>query len=198
MKKQILLAIMCIFIMCSAAFCETSVSGVDSPNVDKDTKSQYSISGAHAMRHEGKFWEVSAVQLELADDTTLSIYLTVPDGVEAHIVFSGSCEGDAEICLFENPTISGGTAMTEVNAKMNGLLTVSNVMATLTPTVTDNGEIKFVGLIIGGSGPKTAGGSADSRGEHIVYGSRAILGTLINRGGAAKDASMYAGWYEIE
>jgi hypothetical protein len=150
----------------------------------------------HHEVHEGEAFVCSSLDTALADDGEI-IFAMTPDTLFDHIVFKGSCGGDATIEFLEGVTITGGTGYDPRNCKRteSGLSTVSTL---LNPTITDDGFTVYEDLIPGGTGGNAAGGSAGLREgfELIIIPSTVYAVRLKNIAGSAKPSALVVLWYE--
>ena len=169
-------------------------------NKASETSKIIVIDTAHREVHEGHAYQASHKTVEggdLADNAALRVLVRTGDRYP-HMIFAGSCGGNAEANLFEGTVASNnGTAMTSNNVNRNGIMTPS-VQVSHTPTVTGAGFELHNTLMPGGSGPHAGGGSGRSESEWVLAPNTNYLVEIINRSGNAAPASIMCHWYEEE
>ena len=161
-----------------------------------------SVSGAqvidilHHEIHEGEAWELDLTDLALADDASIGILLTVGSGVEAHIEVAATAGGDAELFIYEQPTVVAiGTNLVPINLNRS-INATSASTASYGVTVSDYGTTIADRIIAGGTKSFSSGGGGGSREETILRNGYQYFIRLENEGGAAKVAGLHLVWYE--
>lgn len=165
---------------------------------DEITGALLIIDNTHHEVHEGETYHVSYKSPDagpIADNGTIVFALTTNATHTAHLVFDGSCGGDAEGELYEGATIANGTPLTPQNKNRN-YANVNTVTVILNPTINVAGVRLENGFIPGGTGPQAAGGVGQDRGEWILKPSTIYLLVITNRAGTSQPMSLRAEWYE--
>lgn len=170
--------------------------GAGKETIDSEYKASVSITGFHFKTHEGQAYIVSNKFAAVADDAVADIYIEVPADIEPHIVFHRDIEGDADVELFEDTTVSAdGTALTSFNLNRNSANT-STISFFHTPTVTSPGTQLFLEWNAAGSGGQTAGSEGTFDEFELAKGKNYLL-RVTNRSGGAKNIGIFARYYEV-
>lgn len=109
---------------------------------------------------DGKVYGIGVVRDfadPLPDGESIDIGIAWNAGITPTISFSGICQGDAVGLLYENATMTGGTAATAVKLNRNSTI-ASGSAITVGPTVTNVGTLVLKQILIGGVGKKAGGG----------------------------------------
>jgi hypothetical protein len=80
--------------------------------------------------HEGRAYYAYKLYPDagkLAAGASINIAMAFASGVNAHIVYDAMCGGDAEIYLYENSVVSGGTSFTAM--RRNRVITTASQSA---------------------------------------------------------------------
>lgn len=155
------------------------------------------VENEHHEIHEGETFQVSYKSPDaspVADNGTVIFVLTTAIKT-AHLIFDGSCGGDAEGEFREDVTTTGGTSMTPQN-KNRTYPNDNTVTAVRDPTVTDAGILLENAFIPGGTGPLAAGGIGSGRSEWILKPNAKYMLRITNRSGGNQPMSLRAEWYE--
>lgn len=146
------------------------------------------ISIEHVRTHEGRMftagrlWDSTA---KIADGAFADIAFTTSASVPPHAIFDVQAGGNAEIYVYEDAVIAGGTPIVPVNRNRRS----SNVSATTVvyaPTVTSPGILIETAFAAGGSGHKAGGGSGGFAGEFVLQYSKTYLVRVKNVSGSAQ------------
>lgn len=148
----------------------------------------------HLRLHEGrayyvyKFFPFAA---GLASAASINIAVAWPAGIQPHAVFSYESSGPAEFFVYEEPTTSGGTAMTIY--RRNRVLTASSSgAAVLAPTVSSTGTEIYAEFVPAGK----AAGCGDHTFEFVLKPLTTYLFRLTNVDNKANPAELRIEWYE--
>ena len=175
---------------------EAGNNGAGVEVIDPEYKASVSITGFHYQTHLGKAYIVSHKFSAVADDAVADIYVKVPADFEPHIVFHRDIEGDADVELFEDTTVSAdGTALTAYNLNRNSANT-SAIEFFYTPTVTLSGTQLFLEWNAAGAGGQAAG-SEGTFDEFELAKGKNYLFRVTNRSGGAKNIGIFARYYEV-
>lgn len=151
----------------------------------------------HLRLHEGRAYyayKLYPYASMLAAGASINIAMAFASGVNAHIVYDAVCGGDAEIYLYENSVVSGGTSFTAV--RRNRVITTASQSAILiNPTVTSLGTELDAQFIAGGVGKKAGGGSNFAT-EQVFSPLTTYLFRMTNVNGTAHMAYIHIEWYE--
>lgn len=163
---------------------------------DEITGAIITIDSFHHEIHEGEAFIVSALDLNVADDGTVILHIT-PGPTFSHLIFTGSCGGDATIEFLEDPQITGGAAVSERNMKRTAAEPGDSVVLE-NPTINVDGNLLFDCLLPGGTGGNAPGGILGLRpnSEWILNPSATYAVRLTNISGNAKPACLILEWYE--
>jgi hypothetical protein len=151
----------------------------------------------HLRLHEGRAFYVYKTFKKgspLAVNGNLDIALAWPDGYAPHCVFTYESGGSSEFYIYENPTTSGGTAMT-VHRRNRVLTTTSAAAAVHTPTVTSVGTEIFGEFISSGAGGTGIGGRGLTP-EFVLKPLTTYLFRLTNVNSQSNEAELMLDWYE--
>lgn len=173
--------------------------------VDKDGK-QYLIGSDrpmpivdvnHLRLHEGRAYyayKLYPYASMLAAGASIDIAMAFATGVNAHLVYDANCGGDAEVYLYENAVVSGGTSFTAVRRNRT-ISTASQSAILINPTVTNLGTLLDSQFIAGGVGKKAGGGDSFAT-EQVFSPLTTYLFRLTNVNGTAHMAHLHIEWYE--
>lgn len=160
--------------------------------VDGNTNAIKVISYEHHEIHEGESFTID-YSVDLANGASMDVQLTTPDTTKwAHMIYTVYTEAEAEFNLYEAPTTSAGTAMTEHNRNRNSS-TAAGVVAVHTPSVSNTGTLirtKHFGTA------KTAGGQLHETDEWILKQNTKYLFRLTNATTSANYCTLLINWYE--
>ncbi len=164
--------------------------------IDEITGGLLAIDTFHHEIHEGETFIASQVDVALADDGALTFHLT-PGPSFSHLVFNGSNGGDATLEFLENPTITGGAAVTERNLKRTSP-DVADTVVLANPTINAVGTTVFSCVLPGGTGGNATGGLLGLRlnSEFILDPDKTYAVRLTNIAGNTKAACLDVQWYE--
>jgi len=160
-----------------------------------------SLPWANQKAHDQALFTMSQLNLAVADDAFVN-YLIIPDAdLFIHTAFDITAEGKAYLKLFEAPTTSAnGVAVTISNNNRATAVPTTTVGIFKGPTKSADGTLLYEGLVPGGTGNKTVGGSSSGlvRGgaEWVLAKGVKYLVTIENKGGSAKDIEMAMSFYE--
>lgn len=113
---------------------------------------------------EGRSFSIGAVRSfddKLPAGSSLDLAIAWAQDVSPRLVISGLCGGDAMGYLYENATVTGGTAVTPINLHRSSTR-LSESAALLQPTVSNLGTLIVEQILTGGTGKKAGGGGGDS------------------------------------
>ncbi len=148
----------------------------------------------HLRLHEGRAYYVYRVESSLAVSGNLDIAVAWPSGIYPHAVFNYQCGGDSRFYVYENPTTSGGTALT-IHRRNRSLETTSTGAAVYAPTVSALGTEIFAEIITSGQGGTGAGGGGFTY-EYVLKPLTTYLFRLTNINSQAHIAELLIEWYE--
>ena len=148
----------------------------------------------HLRLHEGRAYYAYRVEASLAVNGHLDIAIAWPSGTLPHAVFNYQCGGDSRFYVYENPTTSGGTALT-IHRRNRALATTSTGAAVYAPTVTALGTEIFGEIITSGQGGTGAGGGGYTY-EYVLAPLTTYLFRLTNINAQAHIAELLIEWYE--
>ncbi len=166
----------------------------DRAGVDEIVNALQIMTVLHRQIHKGNACYVSFRIAALADDATLIFALTATTK-SLHIIADASTGGNAEFDIFEDATITGGTATTVFNRNRTSDA-VSTVTVVRDPTVNALGTNLDQQGIPGGRGGNASGGSGSVRHEWVLAPGMIYLYRITNRAGNAQFASLSIAWYE--
>lgn len=173
--------------------------------MDKDEKQRIvassdslpTIDVNHLRLHEGRAYYVYKflpTSAPLAVNAHLDIALAFPAGVTAHLLADYQTGGESEFFIYENPTTSGGTALT-INRRNRNLVTTSSGAAVYAPTVTETGTEIFGEFISSGAGGTAIGGHGYTF-EYVLKPLTTYLFRIINTNAQSHAAELRLEWYE--
>jgi len=151
----------------------------------------------HLRLHEGRAFKAYRIYpgaTKLANGASCNIAVAWASGVYAHVLVDASCGGDAELYMYEDATVSGGTSFTAVKRNRTSATTSQSAIL-INPTVTVTGTEMDAEIIAGGSGKKS-GGAGSSALEIVLNPLTTYLFRLTNVSGAAQMAELFLEWYE--
>lgn len=171
--------------------------------VDKDGNSYIASSDRpfpivdvnHLRLHEGRayyIYKMYPYATGLAAGASINIAIAWPSGVTPHLVIEYESPGESEFYLYEEPTTSGGTAMT-INRRNRNILTASSGAAVLDPTVSATGTEIFAEFVPAGN---KGGGGATYTFEYVLKPLTTYLLRLTNVNSQAHPANLRVEWYE--
>ena len=157
---------------------------------------QVRLAEPHYEVHQGAAFVASHIFPGLASGSAASLLL-LPSARHAHTVFDVSSGGDAEIYLFEAPTLDAtGTALGLVNLN-RALQSGANMLAYHTPTVTASGTALFEAVLPGASGMQLPPGLLPrANTEWLLKNDIAYLLFAINAGNTTEAISINMECYE--
>jgi hypothetical protein len=148
----------------------------------------------HLRLHEGRayyIYKMFPLAAGLASGASVDIAIAWPSGVQPHAVFAYESSGPAEFYVYENPTTSGGTAMT-IHRRNRINTTASTAAAVLTPTVTSLGTEIYSEFVPAGK----SGGAAAYTFEYVLKPLTTYLFRLTNVDNQTNPAELRIEWYE--
>jgi hypothetical protein len=151
----------------------------------------------HLRLHEGRAFYAYRMYphaTPLAAGASVDIAVAWASGKTPHIIYNAECGGDAELYLYENAVVTGGTSFTAMN-RNRVINTASSSAILINPTVTSTGTLLESGIIAGGVGKKAGGGDAYAS-EQVLSSLTTYLFRLTNVNGTAHMANLYLEWYE--
>jgi len=151
----------------------------------------------HLRLHEGRAFKAYRIYpgaTKLANGASCNIAVAWASGVYAHVLVDASCGGDAELYMYEDATVSGGTSFTAIKRNRTSATTSQSAIL-INPTVTVTGTEMDAEIIAGGSGKKS-GGAGSSALEIVLNPLTTYLFRLTNVSGAAQMAELFLEWYE--
>ena len=148
----------------------------------------------HLRLHEGRAYYVYRIETALAVNGNLDIAVAWPSGVFPHAVFNYQCGGDSRFFVYEEPTTSGGTALT-IHRRNRALNTTSTGAAVYAPTVSSVGNEIFGEIVTSGQGGTGAGGGGYTY-EYVLKPLTTYLFRLTNINSQAHIAELMIEWYE--
>jgi len=133
----------------------------------------------------------------LADDAAVDLLIKTASK-KAHLTFSGSSEGNAELQFYEGTTTSDdGTSVTPQH--MDRTSNVPTSITTFhTPTVTAVGTLVYDRWIVAGDGGGADGGRLRSNREWILAPNTNYMVRVINRAGNNQHADASVSFYETD
>lgn len=165
---------------------------------DKFTHALTVITYEHHEVHDGNMFSLNALNDALADDGTLEIVLTIPEGkVESHLIYEMENNGAANLLISEDPTgITGGTSKTPLNDNRTSSKASVNSAVVDPTSITDDGLTLrewIRGLGVGVN--KTPGLTRGER-ELVLKPGSSYLFRVTNISGGVTEASINLIWYE--
>lgn len=181
----------------------TKARHVNPAYVDKDGNSYIASSDRpfpiidvnHLRLHEGRayyIYKMYPYDAGLSASSSINIAIAWPSGVTPHVTFQYESPGESEFYLYEEPTTSGGTAMTIYKRNRN-LLTSSSGAAVLNPTISSVGTEIFSEFIPAGN---KGGGAASYSFEYVLKPLTTYLLRLTNVNTQTHPANLRVEWYE--
>lgn len=149
----------------------------------------------HLRLHEGRAYYVYKLypyNAGLAAGSSIDIALAFPAGTTPHAVFNFGGSGEAEFYMYEEPTTSGGTAMT-IHRRNRNLNTSSVAAAVLAPTVSSVGTELFAEFV---PANKQGGGGQNYTFEYVLKPLTTYLFRLTNVNSQPHAAELRIEWYE--
>jgi hypothetical protein len=146
---------------------------------------------------DGKVYGIGVVRDfddPLPDGESIDIGIAWNAGITPTISFSGICQGDAVGLLYENATMTGGTAATAVKLNRNSTI-ASGSAITVGPTVTNVGTLVLKQILLGGVGKKAGGGDIGAS-NLILKPLTSYLVRLTNVNSTDHAAEIILEWYE--
>jgi hypothetical protein len=191
------------FIQPVALVADTSMpASFPGAEIDEVTGALVVINVPHHEVHESEMFMASRKSPDgapIADDANLDILFRVGAAVNAHTVMAIAAGGDAELSLYENPTVTlDGTPLARVNMDRSRVR-IATSLAFHTPTIGAVGTLLFNFFSPGGTGGNSAGGTgiiARPGTEWILRAGVDYLLRSINRAGNAQPMSDLIQWYE--
>lgn len=151
----------------------------------------------HLRLHEGRAFYAYALfpnSAMLAAGASIDIAIAWASGKTPHLIYEANCGGDAELYMYENAIVTGGTSFTAINR--NRVINTSSSSAILiNPTVTSVGTQLDGQFLAGGVGKKAGGGDAYAS-EQVLSSLTTYLFRLTNVNGTSHMAHLYLEWYE--
>ena len=136
---------------------------------------------------------MSSYAADVGNGGSINLAITTPNSAKyAHALFNIITEAEATFTLFEGATITGGTALLEVNRRRVGGGTAGCVVVH-TPTVTASGTAIFTKHW--GSG-KTMGAEYRDANEWVLAPNLTYLFSATNSTTSDNWLSMWVDWYE--
>lgn len=151
----------------------------------------------HLRLHEGRAfycYKLYPNSAKLAAGSSIDIAIAFASGIKPHIVYDANCGGDAELYLYENAVVTGGTALTAFARNRTTAITSASAVL-LNPTVTSTGTLLEAEFIAGGTGKKSGGGIAGTT-EQVLSPLTTYLFRLTNVNGTDHMAYLHLEWYE--
>ena len=149
----------------------------------------------HLRLHEGRAYYVYKMypySAGLPTTASIDIALAWPAGYNPHVVFDFGASGEAEFYVYENPTTSGGTAMT-INRRNRPITSSSVAAAVLNPTVSSVGTEIFSNFV---PSTKQGGGAQNFSFEYVLKPLTTYLFRLTNVNSQSHAAHLMIEWYE--
>lgn len=149
----------------------------------------------HEHIHDGDHYNASYLVAAVANNGNADIRFTT-GAKSCHMNAVMTASGKSQFFIYEAPTVSVGTAITIYNNKRSSTNTPTAAVKH-TPTVTAAGTTLLInGLINGGTGGVSQGGSGGNRNEIVFKPSTEYLIRLTNTAGTAQDLNILLEWYE--
>lgn len=144
------------------------------------------IDEVHANVHEGVMFHAEAYVASLANNGTFDFYiLTGAKG--AHAAFEVNSGGAAQVFLYEEANVSGGSAVTSYNMNRQSANASSPITVTHTPSIVGVGSTPLINgrFLAGGASQQTrSGGGIRSGTEWILKANTKYLLRCTNISGA--------------
>ena len=151
----------------------------------------------HLRLHEGRAfyaYKLYPDATKLAAGASIDIAIAWASGIKPHLVYDANCGGDAEIYLYENAVVTGGTTLSSFTRNRT-IVTTSASAILLNPTVTSIGTLLEGEFIAGGTGKKSGGGISGTT-EQVLAPLTTYLFRLTNVNGTDHMAYLHLEWYE--
>ena len=146
------------------------------------------ISLEHLRTHEGRLFSAGKLwdsTTKIASGAFADIAFTTSATVGPHSIFDVQVGGDAEVYVYEDAVITGGTAIVPVNRNRRSA-NASAITVVHSPTVTSAGTLLESMFAPGGTGHKAGGGSGGFAGEFVTQFSKTYLVRVKNVSGSAQ------------
>jgi len=151
----------------------------------------------HLRLHEGRAYYAYKLYPDaskLGAGQSINIAVAWASGITPHLIFDANCGGDAELYLYENAVVTGGTSFTAI--RRNRIInTTSSSAILINPTVTSTGT-ELDGMFLAGGVGKKAGGADMFTTEQILSPLTTYLFRLTNVNGTNHMAYLHLEWYE--
>lgn len=151
----------------------------------------------HLRLHEGRAYyayKLYPYASMLPAGSSIDIAIAWASGKTPHLIYTANCGGDAELYMYENAVVTGGTSFTAVTR--NRVISTSSQSAILiNPTITNIGTQIDGQFLAGGVGKKAGGGDAYAS-EQVLAPLTTYLFRLTNVNGTSHMAHLYLEWYE--
>ena len=148
----------------------------------------------HLRLHEGRAYYTYYMNTSLAGNASLDIAIAFPAGITPHAVFNFQSGGESRFYIYEEPTTSGGTALT-IHRRNRSLSTTSTGVAIHSPTVSALGTEIYAEFISSGQGGNGVGGAGYTY-EYVLKPLTTYLFRLTNTSSQAHVAELLIEWYE--
>lgn len=151
----------------------------------------------HLRLHEGRAFYAYALYPHtsmLPAGSSIDIAIAWATGIKPHLVYDANCGGDAEIYLYENAVVTGGTTLSSY-ARNRTIANTSASAILLNPTITSVGTLLEAEFISGGAGKKAGGGSLFAN-EQVLSPLTTYLFRLTNVNATDHMAYLHLEWYE--
>ena len=151
----------------------------------------------HLRLHEGRAfyaYKLYPNASQLAAGASIDIAVAWASGIKPHIIYDANCGGDAELYLYENAVVTGGTSLSSFTRNRT-IATTSASAILFNPTVTSTGTLLEAEFIAGGTGKKSGGGIVGTN-EQILLPLTTYLFRLTNVNGTDHMAYLHLEWYE--
>lgn len=151
----------------------------------------------HLRLHEGRAFYAYQLNPDanmLGAGASIDIAVAWASGKTPHLIYEANCGGDAELYMYENAVVTGGTSFTALN-RNRVINTASSSAILINPTVTSVGTQLDGQFLAGGVGKKAGGGDAYAS-EQVLAPLTTYLFRLTNVNGTAHMAHFYLEWYE--
>lgn len=156
------------------------------PGID-DEGILINIAWEHHLVHEGKMFQIEhSASVTNGNNLDIRLFPGIAAATALHVNFSVNTGGQVTIYLYESPTQSAGTALTEVNMNRKSARTLSWSF-THTPTVGAVGSTPLINgrLLPGGATQQTrVGGTARPGTEFELHPAKEYLLRITNTSGS--------------
>jgi len=172
--------------------------GDNEVEVDSVFNSISTIDEAHRRIHAGQSFYAGYLWGEgsnIADNASAELLIQV--GAESmHTIYEVAAGGDAEVRVFEAPTVStAGTSVTAFN-KARYSANASNATLTRDPSISADGTALPAKFLPGGTFLSTGSQDGGFNRETILNANTDYLFRVTNRAGSAQPMSISMEWYE--